>query len=79
VLGAAAAFVAATGAPSWVLQLVGTGVCGTLTTFSTFGYETVRLIRDGAWLFAFGYVVVSLVMGLAACVAGWGLAGQLAG
>jgi CrcB protein len=34
--------------PSW-LAFLGTGLVGGYTTFSTFTYETVRLIEDGAW------------------------------
>lgn len=73
VLGATAGAVALADLPPWVLTFVGTGVCGALTTFSTFGYETVRLVRDGAWPTALGYLTVSLLLGLAACLAGWSL------
>jgi len=62
--------VAATG-PAWVTTLVGTGFCGALTTFSTFGYETVRLSEEGESATAIGYVVGSLVAGLAAAALGW--------
>ena len=52
---------------------LGTGLCGAYTTFSTFGYETVRLIEDGAWWGAAVNVGASLAVGLVAGAAGLGL------
>jgi CrcB protein len=77
VLGGVAARVADGTTPTWLLTLVGTGFCGALTTFSTFGYETVRLVEDGSLLEAAGNVLVSLVVGLGACAAGWALVAGL--
>jgi fluoride exporter len=77
VLGATAAAVSAHGAPAWVLTLVGTGFCGALTTFSTFGFETVRLVEDGSWSEALGNVALSIAAGLGACAAGWTLVGAV--
>ena len=78
VLGAVASGVANAGAPAWVLTLVGTGVCGALTTFSTFGFETVRLAEDGSWVAAVVNVSLSLAAGFLACVGGWALVAGLA-
>ncbi|WP_413799324.1 fluoride efflux transporter CrcB [Streptomyces iranensis] len=66
---------AAEGAASQRLQLLlGTGLCGALTTYSTFSYETLRLAEEGARLFAVANVGLSLVVGVGAAFAGAGLA-----
>ena len=53
-------------APAWVVALVGTGFCGTLTTFSTFGADVVRLLDERALGRALAYLAATLVLGLAA-------------
>jgi CrcB protein len=62
---------------TWVTTLVGTGFCGALTTFSTFGYETVRLTEEGETATALSNVVLSLAAGLAAAALGWALGSSL--
>lgn len=61
--------------PAAVVALVGTGFCGALTTFSTFGADVVRLIEERALGRAAGYLLASLVLGLGAAAAGYALAG----
>lgn len=70
ILGAAAF---GPGSPELV-ALAGTGFCGGFTTYSTFGFETVRLAEDGSFLEAAINIASSLAIGLAAAVAGWYLA-----
>lgn len=53
--------------------LVGTGLCGALTTYSTFSYETLRLAERGRGPLAGAYVCGSLLVGLGAVWAGWEL------
>ncbi len=53
-----------------LVALLGTGFCGALTTFSTFGYETVRLAQDAEWSRAIGNVLVSVLAGLGAVALG---------
>ncbi|GAB3019433.1 putative fluoride ion transporter CrcB 2 [Nocardioides flavus (ex Wang et al. 2016)] len=77
VLGLTAAAVVELGSPDWVLVLVGTGLCGALTTFSTFGYETVRLLEEGSVGAAAANSVGSIVVGLGACAGGFALATAL--
>lgn len=76
-LGALAGGTSAAGGPDWLLVLLGTGFCGALTTFSTFGFETWRLIEDGAMLEAGLNVLASIGVGLVACAGGWSLAAAL--
>jgi CrcB protein len=63
--------VGAASAPE-LTALVGTGFCGALTTYSTFGYETVQLAAGGSRLFALFNALGSVLAGLGA--AGLGLA-----
>jgi fluoride exporter len=77
VLGVLAGALAAADGPTWLLPLLGTGFCGALTTFSTFGFETVRLVEEGSVLEALLNVGASLLIGLVACAGGWSLAAAL--
>jgi CrcB protein len=51
---------------SYRRPLLGTGVCGGLTTFSTMQVETVRMLQAGHWGLAAGYTAASLALGLLA-------------
>ena len=46
------------------------GVLGGFTTFSAFGIDTIRLIRDGAYLAGSANVVLQVAVGLTAVVIG---------
>ena len=65
------------GSSAPVVALIGPGFCGALTTYSTFGYETVRLVEEHARLYALLNAVGSVVAGLGAAFLGYAVARAL--
>jgi CrcB protein len=57
--------------PTSMLALLGTGFCGALTTYSTFSYETLRLVEDKAYFYAAMNVIISVITGLGAALVGY--------
>ena len=55
--------------PEWRI-LLATGFCGGFTTFSSFAYENVALMRDGELLPTFLYIAASIIVGLAGAYLG---------
>jgi|SRR5450432_14430 len=49
--------------PDWRLFLI-TGICGGYTTFSTFSYDGLNLIKQGAHFYFILYILGSVILGL---------------
>lgn len=64
--------------PRWVGSGISIGVLGGFTTFSSYTLDAIRQVEDGRWALAVMYVVGTVVLGLAAAVAGVAL-GRTAG
>jgi CrcB protein len=70
VLGAVTGLAAGGSASHHVQLLVGTGFCATLSTYSTFSYETVRVAEEDGAAVATFYVCLSVLGGLGAAALG---------
>jgi len=70
ILGIITGAVTAGGASPQVQLALGTGFCGALTTYSTFSYETLRLLEGDARFLAAANVIASIVAGLGAAFLG---------
>lgn len=70
VLGALVAAAAGAAVSPHVLAALGAGFCGALTTYSTFGYETLRLASEGSVRYAVLNALGTVVAGLAAAALG---------
>ena len=77
ILGLVAGAVSEGAASPHVQLLLGTGLCGALTTYSTFSYETLRLAEDGARFYAAANVAGSIAAGLGAAFTGNAIAHAL--
>lgn len=61
--------------PDWRVAIT-VGFFGGYTTFSSFGWETAKMMEDGEWLRATTYVGASVIFGLLLSVAGIRLANR---
>ncbi len=62
--------------PRWRL-LIAVGFCGGYTTYSSFAYETIRLLEQGQWTAFVANILLTNVLCLAAVLAGSALARSL--
>ena len=61
--------------PEWRVAIT-VGFFGGYTTFSSFGWETAKMLETGEWLRATTYVAASVIFGLLLSVAGIRLANR---
>jgi fluoride exporter len=77
ILGVLVGLAAAGRLGSAIATVLGPGFCGGLTSYSTFGYETLRLAEDGSRFLAGVNIAVSLFAGLGAAFIGVAIAAAL--
>ena len=56
---------------AFITQLFMVGICGGYTTFSSFSWQTLNLIRDREWLYAGGNILLSVMLCLIAVWLGY--------
>lgn len=56
---------------------VASHICDALTTYSTFSYETLRLVEQKAYFYATLNVIISVLAGLGATLIGYTTTGAL--
>jgi len=61
--------------PEWRMAIA-VGFFGGYTTFSSFGWETAKMLEAGEWLRGTAYVAASVILGLLLSVAGIRLANR---
>jgi CrcB protein len=61
--------------PDWRIAIA-VGFFGGYTTFSSFGWETAKMLEEGEWLRATTYVSASVIVGLLLSIAGIRLANR---
>lgn len=59
--------------PETLRLVLAVGVMGGFTTYSSFSYETIRLIETGSWIAASLYVLFTTALCLGGCAVGLGL------
>jgi CrcB protein len=59
--------------PDTLRLVLAVGVMGGFTTYSSFSYETIRLLEAGSWMAGTLYVVLTTALCLACCAAGLSL------
>ncbi len=71
--GAVLGLATAGGVDAGIRLVLLTGLCGGLTTFSTFSVETVQYVTEGKWRIALASVAANLVLGIGAAAAAYAL------
>lgn len=72
-LGAVLAAAQDGGLPDQLATGIGVGFCGALTTYSTFSYDTLRLVEERTYALAVASVLLNVVGSVLAAAAGWAL------
>jgi fluoride exporter len=53
-----------------LMSFLSIGICGGFTTFSTFSYDNIQLLKSGEYLLFFLYCTASFVLCIGACFIG---------